>query len=62
MRYVEKNLSMILIILLGLVMITFAIWFFERRITRIEKRMRPAVGYLQRAKWSLYPKTNFALR
>jgi len=46
MRYVEKNLSMILIVLMALVMIVFAIWFFERRIAKIEKRMRPAISYL----------------
>jgi hypothetical protein len=48
MRYVEKNLSSILIVLLALAMIAWAIWFFERRIAKIERRMRPAVGYLQR--------------
>jgi len=44
MRYVEKNLSMILIVLMALVMIAFAVWFFERRIAKIEKKMRPAIG------------------
>jgi hypothetical protein len=46
MRYVEKNLSMILIVLMALAMIAFAVWFFERRIAKIERRMRPAVSYL----------------
>jgi hypothetical protein len=45
MRHIEKNLSMILIVILGLAMIAFAIWFFERRIAKIEKRMKPAVSY-----------------
>jgi hypothetical protein len=49
MRYVERNLAMILIVFLGLTMIAFAIWFFERRIARIERRMRPPISYLQRS-------------
>jgi len=49
MRYVERNLAMIVIVLLSLAMIAFAIWFFERRIARIERRMRPAIVMCNRA-------------
>jgi len=62
MRYVEKNLSMILIVLMALVMIFFAIWFFERRIAKIESRMRPAVGYLQRVRGLVYSWKDFQSR
>jgi flagellar biogenesis protein FliO len=62
MRYVEKNLSMILIVLMALAMIFFAIWFFERRISKIEKRMKPAIGYLQHVKGFVYRRKDFQLR
>jgi hypothetical protein len=61
-RYVEKNFTMILIVLVALLMIAFAIWFFGRRIAKIEKRMRPQAGYTQAIKASRRPSKDFKLK
>jgi len=35
----KKNLSIILLILFGLLLIAFVIWFFERRLNKIQTEM-----------------------
>jgi len=45
MKYAEKNISIILVVLLTLLLLALVIWMFDKKLESIEQRIqKPATG------------------